>query len=280
MPWRVVAEGATARARDEAIIGHERQSRLTVPRRLLPLLLLSCAIVAAPAALACCRNYQEFADMCRAQGGTPTPNPPVCHPQSGSSGDDGAAARQAEAERARLEQERLAREEAERRARFERGRAAAVAELKRPGTEAAAASAPSNPHGLKGTAAASGLKRSTVTVPVAGGTATIDAFTLGFEDASGCISQSTGARCSAVPRDRAQACFDDYRDGYSAGEVARKLKLDEALKVGQADGAAGRPANGAARPEADGGCRIEWIEAYNRGWFERKPRLAPGKEGK
>lgn len=36
-------------------------------------------------ALACCSNWQEYADMCRSRGGNPVPNPPRCIPASGGS---------------------------------------------------------------------------------------------------------------------------------------------------------------------------------------------------
>lgn len=95
-----------------------------------------------------------------------------------------------------------------------------------------------------------------------------DAFNLGFNDARDCYSQSAGARCSAVAADRWQTCLDDYRGGYSAGEKARKVKMDEARRIGFADAAAGKPANAVGRTEAEGTCKVEWTESYNRGWFE------------
>jgi hypothetical protein len=99
-----------------------------------------------------------------------------------------------------------------------------------------------------------------------------DAFNLGFDDARGCYSESAGARCSAVAQPLWQACLDDYRSGFSAGKRTKQVKLDEAWRIGRADGAAGRPANAIGRPEAEGTCKVEWTQSYNRGWFDGKPR--------
>ena len=40
--------------------------------------------VSSGVAVACCRNYEEFAEACRAQGGVPSKNPPTCSEASSS----------------------------------------------------------------------------------------------------------------------------------------------------------------------------------------------------
>jgi hypothetical protein len=106
----------------------------------------------------CCRNYQEFADRCRSQGGVPSQNPLKCSPKATSApatsqppSDNGRAQREAaaaaeaaaataaaEAAAAAIEVQRK-KEEAERQARFIRDRDAAVTTLRGSiGTSAAA----------------------------------------------------------------------------------------------------------------------------------------------
>jgi hypothetical protein len=94
---------------------------------------------------ACCRNYQEFADACRAQGGIPSPNPATCSPRPSAPpasqparsheadpGQPGAAAAEAAAAAAAAAaaDDRRRKEDAERQARFIRDRDAAAGTLK------------------------------------------------------------------------------------------------------------------------------------------------------
>ncbi len=96
------------------------------------------------------------------------------------------------------------------------------------------------------------------------------AFTQGFEHASGCISQNSGAACagSASP-----SCQADYKAGYDAGKKKYNLNMQEAFQEGKHAGAKGEKANGGASKNADGPCRIDWIQQYNRGhWAGRHPK--------
>jgi hypothetical protein len=95
-------------------------------------------------------------------------------------------------------------------------------------------------------------------------------FTKGFEAASQCYSQNAGPACTGLTADQQQACVAGYRAGYETGDKQRQLVMAEALKAGSATGAAGGPANAASDPRAEGPCRMQWIETYNRGYFQSK----------
>jgi len=97
-----------------------------------------------------------------------------------------------------------------------------------------------------------------------------EAFTMGLNDASQCYSQNAGSRCSGVTGDQWQACLSDYRSGYQVGDKQRQQSMDEAYRVGQSAGAGGLLADAASDPRALGPCRTQWIEAYNRGYFQGK----------
>lgn len=115
--------------------------------------LAAAGFLGASSAYACCRNYAEFADQCRSQGGIPSKNPLRCNPAPvpgggiSAPGNDGGAARRAQEEAAaaaeqqrqeadRIERERQAAEEqsrkedAERQAKFLRDRDAAAGTLR------------------------------------------------------------------------------------------------------------------------------------------------------
>ena len=95
---------------------------------------------------ACCRNYEEFAAQCRAQGGEPSKNPLTCNARSGGGNstrtpsynyEDERRAQEAAAERQRqqaeadrVERERLAAEKRQIDAAFIRDRDAAASMLK------------------------------------------------------------------------------------------------------------------------------------------------------
>ncbi|MHB8727508.1 MAG: hypothetical protein ACYC9K_00550 [Sulfuricaulis sp.] len=97
-----------------------------------------------------------------------------------------------------------------------------------------------------------------------------EAFTKGFQDASQCYSQNAGPYCSGITGNQWQVCLSDYRSGYQVGDKQRLQILDEAYRVGQSAGANGLLADAASDPRAAGGCRTQWIEAYNRGYFQGK----------
>ena len=103
-------------------------------------------------------------------------------------------------------------------------------------------------------------------------------FTKGFEDASQCYSQNSGSRCAGLTAEQQQTCIADYRAGYADGDKQRVRLMQEATQAGQFAGERGELANGASDPLADGPCRVEWIKAYNSGYFGAKH--APSRESK
>lgn len=95
-----------------------------------------------------------------------------------------------------------------------------------------------------------------------------EAFSKGFQDASQCYSQNAGPYCSGITGDQWQACLSDYRSGYQVGDKKRQQSMDEAYRVGQSAGAGGGLADADSDPRALGPCRTQWIEAYDRGYFQ------------
>ena len=95
-------------------------------------------------------------------------------------------------------------------------------------------------------------------------------FDQGYSDASQCYSQNSGSRCAGVAVDQQRTCLADYRAGYAVGEKQRARLMREAKQIGQLAGGRGELANGASNPLANGPCRVEWIEAYNQGYFQGK----------
>lgn len=97
-----------------------------------------------------------------------------------------------------------------------------------------------------------------------------DAYTKGFNDASGCYSQNAGPYCMGASADQQQACVADYRAGFELGDKRREMVMQEAYQAGQRAGASGGLANGASDSRAEGACRTQWVEIYNRGYFQGK----------
>ncbi len=89
----------------------------------------------------------------------------------------------------------------------------------------------------------------------------------GFEHASQCFSQNSSV-CTAAPADQQQTCIDDYRAGYSAGDKKRLVVMEEAFRAGERDGGKDTRNSSFADPRAEGPCRVNWIESYDRGYFQ------------
>jgi hypothetical protein len=97
------------------------------------------------------------------------------------------------------------------------------------------------------------------------------AFSKGFDHASSCISQNSGAACAGST---SPTCIADYRAGYDAGSKKQKLMMQEAFQAGKSAGANGEPMSGGESKSAAGPCRVEWIQQYNKGhWAGRHPKV-------
>lgn len=107
--------------------------------------------------------------------------------------------------------------------------------------------------------------------PAAGGAGSPHYINLGYQDAAGCFSQNSGARCTAVAAPDFQACLDGYRTGYRAGERVREALAEQAAARGRSDRAQGRQGFADADPLADGSCRYDYVMSYNRGYFGGNP---------
>lgn len=97
------------------------------------------------------------------------------------------------------------------------------------------------------------------------------AFTKGYDDASQCYSQNSGSCCAGLAGEEWQACLTGYRAGFQVGDKERQLLMQQAWQAGKLAAAKGELANGASDPLADGPCRVEWIQTYNKGYFQGKP---------
>ncbi len=108
------------------------------------------------------------------------------------------------------------------------------------------------------------------TPPPAKPTTVSQAFNQGFEHASSCISENSGTACAGST---SPTCHSDYKAGFSAGNIKYKLIMQQAFQEGKAAGAKKEPMNGGASANAEGPCRYQWIQQYNKGhWAGRHPK--------
>ena len=99
-----------------------------------------------------------------------------------------------------------------------------------------------------------------------------EGYQKGFDHADQCISRNAGSTCSAGSAEQTVACVADYNAGYNAAAKKIEIVMKEAYDTGEATGGKGELANGPADPRGVGGCRTQWIEAYNRGYFSGKEK--------
>ena len=97
-----------------------------------------------------------------------------------------------------------------------------------------------------------------------------DGYQKGYNHAVNCVSRSAGSSCSAGTAQQTISCVQQYNVGYDAGSTKVQIAMKEAYQSGEVAGRNGQLSNGAADPRASGGCRTEWIESYNRGYFSGK----------
>ena len=100
------------------------------------------------------------------------------------------------------------------------------------------------------------------------------AFLKGFEAATQCYSQNAGPACASVSSQQHTACIADYQGGYTTGEKLKQVVMQEAFDTGASAGRAGQLANGPSDTRADGPCRVQWVETYNRGYLQAKNSAA------
>jgi len=95
-------------------------------------------------------------------------------------------------------------------------------------------------------------------------------FTKGFEDASQCYPDNAFGYCIGVRKEDQDTCPNDYRAGFEVGDKRRQLVMDEAYRAGEQAGRAGDRNGSFTDHRAQGPCRLQWIETYNRGHFSGK----------
>lgn len=90
----------------------------------------------------------------------------------------------------------------------------------------------------------------------------------GYKEAMGCVSQNAGNACTAsTTAQDSLACMQSYQAGYAAAVGFRDSLLQGVETSGRLDkqngqGRGATPIN----PQLDAGCRIESLQAYNRGY--------------
>lgn len=182
-------------------------------------------------------------------------------------GDPAAKAREEAERRAREAQERRVREENERR--FAEKKARVLGQMdggsgslafKDDDEPASSASAPAGKLAFKDDDAPA--------APAKDAKPRSQEFQKGYDAASRCGSQNAGPACAGVSAAQTEKCVSDYRAGYDVGAKELKAALDRAARKGAEAAGGGRPNGAASEPEADGDCRTQWVEAYNRAYFQ------------
>ena len=93
-------------------------------------------------------------------------------------------------------------------------------------------------------------------------------FSKGYDAASRCFSANSGPACAGSAADKMDVCLNDYRAGYEVGRKTAQAALDLAARKGEGAAMSGQANNAASDPDANGDCRTQWVEAYNRGYFQ------------
>lgn len=93
-------------------------------------------------------------------------------------------------------------------------------------------------------------------------------FSKGYEAASRCFSANSGPACADVSGEQAEVCLNDYRAGFEVGRKKAQEELDHAARKGAGAAMSGLPNEAASDPDSNGDCRTQWVEAYNRGYFQ------------
>lgn len=93
------------------------------------------------------------------------------------------------------------------------------------------------------------------------------AWSRGRQDALNCSPSNAHGHCSGVGGDYA-SCQDGYSTGFQDGSGLREQRLQQAYQLGNQHGATGRENQSFGHPDAQGPCRIQWIQRYDQGHFE------------
>lgn len=91
------------------------------------------------------------------------------------------------------------------------------------------------------------------------------AYRRGVEEGASCLAANAGLFCAAHPE---ASCEEKYMLGYRVGQRAMQNKLEEAHRIGQETKSNGGSSFvGFSHPKSGGTCRVQWLEAFNSGYF-------------
>jgi len=92
------------------------------------------------------------------------------------------------------------------------------------------------------------------------------AWQKGNSDGSQCFSASAGNHCAGAQGAIFQSCIANYESGYRNGESLKRILLANARNAGILDKQQGQKNSSFTHPDAQGPCRVQWIESYNEGY--------------
>jgi hypothetical protein len=95
-------------------------------------------------------------------------------------------------------------------------------------------------------------------------------FQKGLRDASQCYESTANVYCLSVSVKERNKCVELYQTGFSAGMRYQKTLLNAASFYGKRDKEDGKKNQSFNHPNAEGPCRVKWVESYNRGYFAGK----------
>jgi hypothetical protein len=96
------------------------------------------------------------------------------------------------------------------------------------------------------------------------------AYQQGLTDGRGCYPSNAFGFCNRYSASEQNFCFDGYRQGFAAGEQIKTQALISAYEQGKRAAQSGQPNDSFNEEQASGSCRVQWIEAFNRGHFEAR----------
>ena len=96
------------------------------------------------------------------------------------------------------------------------------------------------------------------------------AWEKGLLDAEQCYPSNTFGYCAMVTPAEYENCVKGYQDGFASGDKQRELRMEAAYRIGVAAVYSDEGDDAFNHPDAQGPCRIQWTQAYNRGHFQGK----------
>lgn len=98
-------------------------------------------------------------------------------------------------------------------------------------------------------------------------------FQKGLRDASQCFESNAQVYCLSAPAKQQHKCVETYTAGFNSGMEYQKMLLNGASYYGKKDKEDGKSNQSFNHPDANGPCRVKWIERYNSGYFAAKTSI-------